>query len=222
MSKTEGTQPRIRKDGVATRLAILLAAEDLFSQHGFDGVSIRDITRASNVDLALVNYHFKSKVNLFHEVLAMRVDEMNEKRVSLINNVAIIENNEETIFNLLNAFCNPFVVSKRDDEKNIVNYRRLIGLVSNSRRWQDSVFQKHYDPIVKFLADKISQTLPSASKVDIYWSLSFFIGSLANAYADTRRVDRFSDGLCNSSDLTNLNRKLIIYTVGGILALAKK
>ena len=37
------------------------AAEKLFARRGFHGTSLRDITGAAGVDLALVNYHFGSK-----------------------------------------------------------------------------------------------------------------------------------------------------------------
>ncbi len=213
--------PRVRKDGAATRMAILLAAEKLFSHFGFDGVSIRDITKDSNVDLALVNYHFKSKENLFHEVLAMRVDDMNEKRMALIESVEIKESSRETLIDLFDAFCKPFSDGPKAKSHDLENYRRLVGLVSNSRRWQTEIFQKHYDPIVDFLVQKISEILPKSEKSHIYWSVSFFLGSLANAYADTRRVDRLSGGLCNSSNLESLKKNLILYSVGGLIALSQ-
>ena len=44
---------------------ILDAAERLFARHGFYGVSVRDITEAAGVDVALVSYHFGGKRELF-------------------------------------------------------------------------------------------------------------------------------------------------------------
>ncbi len=52
-----------------TRERLLDAAEDLFASHGFDGVSIRDIATAADVNVAAVNYHFHGKDNLYREVL---------------------------------------------------------------------------------------------------------------------------------------------------------
>ena len=40
---------------------ILDAAERLFARHGFYGISVRDITEAAGVDVALVSYHFGGK-----------------------------------------------------------------------------------------------------------------------------------------------------------------
>jgi len=44
---------------------ILDSAERLFARHGFYGVSVRDITKAADVDVALVSYHFDGKRELF-------------------------------------------------------------------------------------------------------------------------------------------------------------
>ncbi|MFW6067006.1 MAG: TetR/AcrR family transcriptional regulator [Myxococcota bacterium] len=48
---------------------ILDAAEHLFAERGFDGVSARDIAEAAGVNKALVFYHHGSKAELFDRVL---------------------------------------------------------------------------------------------------------------------------------------------------------
>lgn len=53
-----------------TRDSLLLEARKLFSQKGFDGTSVRAITRAAGANLGAVNYHFGSKEALYHAVLA--------------------------------------------------------------------------------------------------------------------------------------------------------
>ncbi|MFW5875874.1 MAG: TetR/AcrR family transcriptional regulator [Myxococcota bacterium] len=48
---------------------ILEAAEHLFAERGFDGVSARDIAEAAGVNKALVFYHHGSKAELFDRIL---------------------------------------------------------------------------------------------------------------------------------------------------------
>jgi len=57
------------------------AAEKLFARRGFHGTSLRDITGAAGVDLALVNYHFGGKKQLLVEVLERRGQVLNEERL---------------------------------------------------------------------------------------------------------------------------------------------
>jgi len=50
-------------------LRILVAADELFGEQGYDAVSVRDIARAAGVNKALVFYYFGSKEDLFARVL---------------------------------------------------------------------------------------------------------------------------------------------------------
>jgi AcrR family transcriptional regulator len=56
--------------------AILDAAEDMFSRHGYHGVSLRDISKLAGVELCLVSYHFKTKDELFRQVVERRAEDM--------------------------------------------------------------------------------------------------------------------------------------------------
>ena len=47
---------------------ILNAAEELFARHGYDGTSIREITRLADVNVAAVHYHFGSKESVLRAV----------------------------------------------------------------------------------------------------------------------------------------------------------
>ncbi|CAB1059047.1 Transcriptional regulator, AcrR family [Olavius sp. associated proteobacterium Delta 1] len=55
-----------------TRDRLLDEAEDLFSQRGYHAVSVREITKAAESNLAAVNYHFGNKQNLYLEVFRSR------------------------------------------------------------------------------------------------------------------------------------------------------
>ena len=57
---------RGRRPGPSTtRDAILAAARERFSEHGYDRVRMRDVAADAGVDVALVTYHFGSKDGLF-------------------------------------------------------------------------------------------------------------------------------------------------------------
>ena len=68
-----------------TRERILDTAEICFAQRGFDGSSLREITRLAGVNLGAVNYHFGSKSALFDEVLRRRFEPMNQRRMELLD-----------------------------------------------------------------------------------------------------------------------------------------
>jgi AcrR family transcriptional regulator len=211
------TERKTRRDGLATKQAILISAEKLFSESGLDGVSIREITKASRVDLALVNYHFKSKENLFAATLSMRIDEMSGKRLALLERIEIVEYSEQTLRDILDAFTKPYVGLTKKEEKSLSDYRRLVALVANSKRWQSTIFEQHYDPTTRRFVEALQQTLPRATPASLYWSMSFFLGALVNAFAETGRIDRLSGGECNSGNLEEIRRNIVDFMIGGLL-----
>ncbi|NIA14697.1 MAG: CerR family C-terminal domain-containing protein [Nitrospiraceae bacterium] len=52
-----------------TKLALILAAGELFAENGFEGTSVRAIAKRANAHVASVNYHFGNKENLYTETL---------------------------------------------------------------------------------------------------------------------------------------------------------
>jgi AcrR family transcriptional regulator len=59
-----------------TRMKILEAAEELFVRKGFAGTTVRDIAGAAGVNPALINYHFRSKEDLYKGLLLSKLTPM--------------------------------------------------------------------------------------------------------------------------------------------------
>ncbi|MBD8387166.1 TetR/AcrR family transcriptional regulator [Dysgonomonas sp. BGC7] len=53
---------------------ILKEAQTLFIKNGFKGTSVRDIAKASGTNVAMVNYYFTSKYNLFEIIFEDALD----------------------------------------------------------------------------------------------------------------------------------------------------
>jgi len=57
-------------DILPTAAALVDAGRDLFGRHGYDGTSVRSLTRQAGANLGAVTYHFGSKEALYRAVLA--------------------------------------------------------------------------------------------------------------------------------------------------------
>jgi AcrR family transcriptional regulator len=60
---------------------LLDAAEVVFGEQGYAGMSIRAVAQLSECNVAAVNYHFGSKQNLVTEMLRRRIRPLNRKRL---------------------------------------------------------------------------------------------------------------------------------------------
>ncbi|MFN6991606.1 MAG: TetR/AcrR family transcriptional regulator, partial [Fervidobacterium sp.] len=69
-----------------TKEKILQASKKLFSEKGFEGVSMEDIAQASGVRKSLIYYYFPSKEVLFEEVWINVIDELESEIFSETEN----------------------------------------------------------------------------------------------------------------------------------------
>jgi AcrR family transcriptional regulator len=62
-----------------TRQRLLAAGIRLFAEHGYRGVSVRDLCTEAEVNVAAINYHFGGKQDLYHAIFEATLD-MDEPR----------------------------------------------------------------------------------------------------------------------------------------------
>ena len=75
MSTQPSTQPRKIEIREANRAVILEAAEKIFAMNGFKGAATSDIAREAGIPKANLHYYFKTKSNLYREVLKNVLDD---------------------------------------------------------------------------------------------------------------------------------------------------
>lgn len=70
---------------------IIDTAIPLFAEKGFEGCSIRDLAARAEVNVAMINYYFGSKDNLFVEMVAYKATFMRGKLDEIENNPGLSE-----------------------------------------------------------------------------------------------------------------------------------
>lgn len=79
---TEGAQGTAEGEAatIDVRENILDVAERQFAEHGVAGTTVRAITAEAGVNVAAINYYFRSKDDLYREVVNRRLGPLNEER----------------------------------------------------------------------------------------------------------------------------------------------
>jgi AcrR family transcriptional regulator len=77
-----------------TRDALIEAAAIVFAEKGYEGGSVRDITRRANANQAAINYHFGGKEGLYREVLRMAFAALKESDVLDVERLDALEPRE--------------------------------------------------------------------------------------------------------------------------------
>ncbi|MGO9804194.1 MAG: TetR family transcriptional regulator [Steroidobacteraceae bacterium] len=209
--------------GLSGKERILDAAERLFAQRGFYGVSLRDITQAAGVDVALVSYHFGGKRELFTAVFERRAEVLNRERLELLE--AVRQRSLPTappLEAIINAFTQPLLERSARGGPGWKSYFALVAWVNNSPEFGPVMMTRHFDPLVDRFIAVLREALPGCPPREIYWSYQFLTGALTLTFAETGRIDKLSGGLCRSSDLDSVHERLAPYVAGGFRALAAR
>jgi AcrR family transcriptional regulator len=74
----------LKTDLTDKQIQILEVAETLFAEKGFDGTSIRDISKAAKINIAMVSYYFGSKEHLLEALILYKTSGLKELLVNLI------------------------------------------------------------------------------------------------------------------------------------------
>ena len=65
------------------QIEILQVAEQLFAEKGFDGTSIREISKIAKINIAMVSYYFGSKEKLLESLILFRTSDLKIKLENL-------------------------------------------------------------------------------------------------------------------------------------------
>jgi AcrR family transcriptional regulator len=214
-----GRPPKARAGGGAdTRDLILDAAEDLFSKHGFYGVTIREVAREAGVDTALVHYYFGAKRELFDAVFLRRAEVWNNERVDGINRYANEMGDAMTLEGLFEAFLRPPFQWSMKGGPGLKHYSALVAQTNANPTFGGETMARYYDPAIRRLIELIKRVLPDAREVDLYWAYHNLSGALTLTLGETGRLDRLSGGLCRSGDLETAGDYMVRFAAAGFRA----
>lgn len=193
---------------------ILDTAEMLFAQHGYDGVTIRQIAKGANVDVALANYHFGKKLDLFHAVFNRRAALLSDTRRKVLK-ASQKEGGKQALEQIIEAFLLPLKMAQETGDHGWKNYLALLAYVMTSPVWSKELMAKDFDKRVGEFIDALKGVFPSASDEDLHWCYNYVSGALALTLAQTGRIDHLSNGKCLSTDFDAAYERMIPFVAAG-------
>jgi AcrR family transcriptional regulator len=196
-----------------TRAAILDAAERLYAERGFSGVTLRDIVGAAGVNLAAVNYHFGSKDELIAELFVTRSIASNRERLNELKAAEAAGGGRADIDAVLRALVGPTVrgcLGPESERSTAARFmiRASIESVPPIRR----IKNREIDHLRKF-ADAMRRSLPDCSEENLYWGLHFALAMAHQTIRDSERLTRLSEGICDLNDVEGVIQRIVAVSV---------
>jgi AcrR family transcriptional regulator len=158
--------------GQKTREKVIRAATDLFAEHGFHGVTTRDIAKSAKVNIATIHYHVGTKEELYMEVFRRgyaREFLINKQFIDSIkaDNLSDQDQLRKAIREFVSA-----VVDLNVEDPNLakLSIRRQFSQDEQSRQI-DEMFSL---PMYKEIGDYLAQGIKNSSFFDEVFDLRFF------------------------------------------------
>lgn len=148
---------------VSTRELILKKSHKLFADKGFNGVSIREIAKECNVNIAAINYHFNNKENLYLQTIRESILQTKADIHELYNQFK-----EKSSEAFAKAIFEHFL-------KNAEDLRTGFKLIISSDKYMDAMGDDLGDfrgpPGGEYIYKLLQKEVPTASDPDLEWAV---------------------------------------------------
>lgn len=203
--------------GDLTRARILKVAEQMFAEHGLDGVSMRTLVARSKVNLAAVNYNFGSKMALFEQVFERRAQVITEKRLQMLAECHAGRGRPPLVSQIIEAFLRPVIENNREGGGGA--YARLrIRLAAERSAWARNLPSRYFDESSQVFLNALAAALPKLSLAEIYWRFNILLAAMYFTIANPARIEYLSRGLVDMSDEEEAIAYLIEFFTNAFLA----
>lgn len=195
---------------------ILDSAEILFAESGYDGVTLRKIAKMAKVDVALTNYHFGTKQDLFRSVFERRAKVLNSVREDALDAcLSKAAPNLPTLDDVIEAYLRPLGDIQASADEGWRHYLSLVAWVNSSTEWGGELMTEYFNPFVQRFIATLREVLPNADEAALFWGYQFMSGALTLTFADTGRMDQLSGGVAHSADAAKGYDHMIPFIAAG-------
>ena len=215
---TEGLETETEEAQAATKAQVFCAAERLFALHGFQNVSVRDITAEAGVNLASVNYHFGSKDALLFNIFKRRTSELNRERARMLHEANDRHGGAPPVREILEAYFAPPLRWADPASDRRVSVQFIIRARSEGTAEMRDALQNDVSHLARF-AEALKKARPDLPAETVYWRLHFALGMVHNnRFAEFDRLHHLSGGATREGDVEALLRRMLDFAEAGFLA----
>jgi len=210
------------RDSQPTKERILASAERLFADNGFDGVSMRAIAADAKAQLALIHYHFGTKLNVYRAIWATRyTSEVANRREAGFAALNFNEPRPKIVRSLVELYLLPIL--KMTETESLKSFVAIGARESTDPKERErGVLKEFLDDTARRFLDCFARALPELSSADIAWGYQAMLGASVMHIADRDRITRISNGAAKAGDGRAASEPILEFCIGGWLALAEK
>jgi AcrR family transcriptional regulator len=159
---------------------LLDAAERLFAAKGFEAVSVRDVTREAEANVAAVNYHFGSREQLVSLVIIRHFKPINEERLARVEALEKKWSGKAApVEEIIEALVRPLIGAVRKSGMPEPAACELLGriLALRGEGFPEELELQTQSVINRFMRI-LGKALPSVPAEELIWRMHFVTGGM--------------------------------------------
>ncbi|MGC8518333.1 MAG: TetR/AcrR family transcriptional regulator [Steroidobacteraceae bacterium] len=208
-----------------TALRILEAAERLFVELGLEATSLRLITQQAGVNLAAVNYHFRSKDALFEAVFARRFEPWAReclRELTLLEARASAGTARFDAEAVMMCYVRPALALSRDPSRGGALFVRLFSrvLVENHRALRETL-SRDWGHLVTRYTEALGRALPGLSAEEVAWRLHLGFSVMFHAFAGNDILKLFGRSAVSARDPDLIVKHVVPFVLSGMGAVSR-
>ena len=199
-----------------TSKRLLEAAEELFAKQGIRTTSLKAITEFAEVNIAAVNYHFRTKDALVRAVFEHSFQPLNEERLRLLMAAELAAGDGPlALESVLYALFEPMLRSWRANPSFIL----LAGRLQNEPDSKLGGFiQRIYGQMIPRFLAAARKAAPDVPEPDLFFWMHFLFGGVVYTLLNSHDMQRLHEGQSLLDSPEVFLERLITFGAAGLRA----
>ncbi len=200
------------------KLRLVVAAEELFAERGFEAVSVRDITKHAGMNIASINYHFGSRDGLVAGVMTRYITPINDERLARIEALERRWSGKSVpLEEILDAFVRPLATQVRKSELSERLFLKLVGrMFGEQSSAMPPVVEEQFKQVLTRFVKSLSKALPELAVDEILWRMHFVIGAMVHFMAQDEVLQRISQGASGNPTVETTLSRFSRFAIAGL------
>ena len=199
----------------SAKARILAAAEPVFAEWGVDAATVRKISEAAGVPVALINYRFGSKEGLYRAIFETRAPTIMDQRIAGLRLARAEPDLDRRIDLVVKALIYP-MFSLRGESPSADFGRIIVREMSDPQSEARGIFRDMFDPVADMLTAAIAECFPDWTVKEVHWAYHTMLGAMTILMTDNGRMARLSNGEVQSDNWEEAALHMCAILVAGL------
>lgn len=191
---------------------ILWAAEEVIAELSYNGTSLRKIAERASVPVALVSYHFGSKLELYRAIFQQRVPTIVGQRQMGLEIARMESDLDRRLELVVRALIVPMLSLRGSGHFGAILAREM----TDPANLEHGIIAEMFDPVAEMMLSAMRECLPDWSEAEIHYAYNTLLGAMMFFMGDTGRVARLSKGAADADRIDDSAQHLVDILVAGL------